>query len=41
VLWGYLFFGNTPDTVMILGALIIMGAGLYTLQPEPVMRESS
>jgi drug/metabolite transporter (DMT)-like permease len=41
VLWGYLFFGNTPDTVMILGALIIMGAGLYTLQPEPIMRESS
>jgi drug/metabolite transporter (DMT)-like permease len=23
VLWGYLFFGNTPDAVMILGALII------------------
>jgi drug/metabolite transporter (DMT)-like permease len=41
VLWGYLFFGNTPDTVMILGALIIMGAGLYTLQPEPIMRETS
>ena len=38
VLWGYLFFGNTPDAVMILGALIIMGAGLYTLQPEPALR---
>ncbi|MGH7122989.1 MAG: hypothetical protein ACREFI_01360, partial [Stellaceae bacterium] len=34
VLWGYIFFGNTPDAVMILGALIIMGAGLYTLQPD-------
>lgn len=41
VLWGYLFFGNTPDAVMILGALIIMGAGLYTLQPEPSVRGTS
>ena len=41
VLWGYLFFGNTPDAVMILGALIIMGAGLYTLQPEPGVRGAS
>jgi len=41
VLWGYLFFGNTPDAVMILGALIIMGAGLYTLQPDsPACRPS-
>ena len=41
VLWGYLFFGNTPDAVMILGALIIMGAGLYTLQPDaPAHRPS-
>jgi drug/metabolite transporter (DMT)-like permease len=38
VLWGYLFFGNTPDTIMIVGALIIMGAGLYTLQPDRVPR---
>ena len=38
VLWGYLFFGNTPDAVMILGALIIMGAGLYTLQPDSPAR---
>ncbi|HLJ20310.1 MAG TPA: DMT family transporter [Stellaceae bacterium] len=41
VLWGYLFFGNTPDTVMILGALIIMGAGLYTLQPDGPARAPS
>ena len=41
VLWGYLFFANTPDAVMILGALIIMGAGLYTLQPEPASRGAS
>jgi drug/metabolite transporter (DMT)-like permease len=41
VLWGYLFFGNTPDAVMILGALIIMGAGLYTLQPDSPVRRPS
>ena len=41
VLWGYLFFGNTPDVVMILGALIIMGAGLYTLQPDSPARAQS
>jgi drug/metabolite transporter (DMT)-like permease len=40
VLWGYLFFDNTPDAVMILGALIIMGAGLYTLQPDAPARPS-
>jgi drug/metabolite transporter (DMT)-like permease len=38
VLWGYLFFGNTPDAVMIVGALIIMAAALYALQPDPVLR---
>jgi drug/metabolite transporter (DMT)-like permease len=41
LLWGYLFFGNTPDVAVILGALIIMAAGLYTLQPEPAVREAS
>ena len=41
VLWGYLFFNNTPDAVMIIGALIIMGAGLYTLRPEPAVRSES
>lgn len=41
VLWGYLFFGNTPDAVMILGALIIMGAGLYSLQPDAPTRAPS
>jgi S-adenosylmethionine uptake transporter len=41
VLWGYLFFGNAPDAVMILGALIIMGAGLYTLQPDSPVRGTS
>ena len=41
VLWGYLFFGNTPDVVMILGALIIMAAGLYTLQPDSPVRAAS
>jgi drug/metabolite transporter (DMT)-like permease len=32
ILWGYLFFGNLPDAAMLLGAVIIMGAGLYTLR---------
>jgi len=41
VLWGYLFFGNTPDAVMVLGALIIMAAGLYTLQPDSPARAPS
>ncbi len=41
LLWGYLFFGNTPDAVMLLGALIIMGAGLYTLQPDSPPRGTS
>lgn len=34
MLWGYLFFGNVPDAPMIIGAAVIMGAGLYTLGGE-------
>lgn len=34
MLWGYLFFGNVPDAPMIIGAAVIMGAGLYTLEGE-------
>lgn len=34
MLWGYLFFGNLPDAPMIIGAAVIMGAGLYTLEGE-------
>jgi drug/metabolite transporter (DMT)-like permease len=32
ILWGYWFFGNLPSAATILGAAIIIGAGLYTLQ---------
>jgi drug/metabolite transporter (DMT)-like permease len=35
VLWGYLFFGNAPDAAMLVGAAILIAAGLYSLQPEP------
>jgi len=35
VLWGYLFFGNRPDAAMLVGAAILIAAGLYSLQPEP------
>jgi drug/metabolite transporter (DMT)-like permease len=31
ILWGYWFFGNLPDAATILGAVVIVGAGLYTL----------
>ena len=34
VLWGYLFFGNLPDATAILGAVIIVSSGFYTLQHE-------
>jgi drug/metabolite transporter (DMT)-like permease len=36
ILWGYLFFGNVPDVPMIIGAAVIVGAGLYTMRQEPV-----
>ncbi len=31
ILWGYLFFANLPDVATIAGAVVIIGAGLYTL----------
>jgi drug/metabolite transporter (DMT)-like permease len=31
ILWGYLFFANLPDLATIAGAIVIIGAGLYTL----------
>jgi drug/metabolite transporter (DMT)-like permease len=30
-LWGYAIFGETPDATMWLGAVLIVGAGLYML----------
>lgn len=32
VLWGYVFFGNLPDAIAVLGAAVIVGSGLYTLR---------
>ncbi len=32
ILWGYWFFGNLPDAATLIGAVVIVGAGLYTLQ---------
>ena len=34
ILWGYWFFGNLPDAATLLGAGVIIGAGLYTLQRQ-------
>jgi len=39
VLWGYVFFANLPDVATILGALIIVGGGLYTLGQERLKRD--
>lgn len=38
ILWGYLFFANLPDVATLAGAVVIIGAGLYTLQrqAEPI-----
>jgi drug/metabolite transporter (DMT)-like permease len=33
-LWGLLFFGEVPDGLTILGALVIVGAGLYVWHRE-------
>jgi drug/metabolite transporter (DMT)-like permease len=32
ILWGYWFFGNFPNLATLAGAVVIVGAGLYTLQ---------
>lgn len=36
ILWGYLFFDNVPDALTIIGAAVIVSAGLYTVRQEPV-----
>ncbi|MEO3999882.1 DMT family transporter [Mesorhizobium sp. CAU 1732] len=37
ILLGYLAFGDVPDTVMIVGASIVVASGLYTLYRERVV----
>ncbi|MFD0981657.1 DMT family transporter [Tropicimonas aquimaris] len=34
ILYGFLFFGEVPQPIMLLGALIIVGSGLYTFMRE-------
>lgn len=38
-LFGYAIFGDLPDRRTVLGALVIMGSGLYILHRERVRRE--
>lgn len=37
-LWGFLFYGEVPDRLTILGALVIAGAGLYVWHRETFRR---
>jgi drug/metabolite transporter (DMT)-like permease len=37
MLLGFLFFGDVPDTAMTVGALVIIGSGLYALYREQVV----
>jgi drug/metabolite transporter (DMT)-like permease len=34
ILWGYVFFANLPDWPTVLGALVIVGGGIYALKLE-------
>lgn len=37
---GFAFFGDVPDIAMIIGALIVVGSGLYTLYRERITSEA-
>jgi drug/metabolite transporter (DMT)-like permease len=37
ILFGVLLFGDFPDMPMIVGAIIIVGSGLYTLYREQIV----
>lgn len=39
-LWGYVFFGRLPDLWTVIGALVIVGAGLYVWHREAVAMKS-
>jgi drug/metabolite transporter (DMT)-like permease len=41
IMLGYLIFGDVPDTAMIVGAVIIVGSGLYTLYREQIAGKST
>jgi drug/metabolite transporter (DMT)-like permease len=34
---GYLAFGDVPDVAMVVGSLLVVGSGLYTLYRERVV----
>jgi drug/metabolite transporter (DMT)-like permease len=36
-LLGYLFFGDLPDVPMIIGSIVVIGSGLYTLYRERIV----
>jgi drug/metabolite transporter (DMT)-like permease len=38
---GYLIFGDLPDGATLLGALVIVGSGLYVFYRESVRRGAS
>ena len=46
LIFGYAFFGDLPDAIMLLGAAIVVASGLYILyretrqgqEPPPVMK---
>lgn len=40
ILLGFWIFGDIPDAAMIIGSLIIVGSGLYTLYREQVVGKS-
>lgn len=37
ILLGFLFFGDLPDIPMIVGSIIVIGSGLYTLYRERIV----
>ncbi len=37
ILLGFLFFGDLPDIPMIIGSVIVIGSGLYTLYRERIV----
>lgn len=41
IFWGYTIFGELPDTVAILGILLILGSGLYLIIREAAARRVS